>query len=195
MSSIISGVVSSTWPMILVSVVVATSLRLTYLVKNRIHFTFYKEVFTLLAMIYVLELFQIVTSGDVVSWSTNNFIPFKEMFRYKIGSPLFIKNVLGNIVLFMPYGFFIGFYLKEEKARFILLLTLVVSVTIECVQMSIGRVFDVDDIILNTLGGFIGAKLYIFLVKIASKIPSFFKSEFFLNIISIMILLGFFLLI
>ena len=113
MSSIISGVLSSTWPMILVSVVVATSLRLTYLVKNHIHFTFYKEVFMLVAIVYVLELFQIVTSGDVVSWSTNNFIPFKEMFRYRIGSPLFIKNVIGNIVLFMPYGFFIGFYFRK----------------------------------------------------------------------------------
>ncbi len=195
MSSIISGVLSSTWPMILVSVVVATSLRLTYLVKNHIHFTFYKEVFMLVAIVYVLELFQIVTSGDVVSWSTNNFIPFKEMFRYRIGSPLFIKNVIGNIVLFMPYGFFIGFYLKEDKARFILLLTLLVSVTIECVQMSIGRVFDVDDILLNTLGGFIGAKVYILLVKLTNHIPAFFKSEFFLNIVAFVALLGFFILI
>lgn len=193
MSSIVSSVLSSTWPMILVSVVVVSSLRLSYLIKNHIHFTFYKEFFVLVALIYVLELFQIVTSGDVVSWSTNNLVPFKEIFRYKIGSRLFVKNVIGNIVLFIPYGFFIGFYLKEEKARFILVLTFIVSLTIECVQMSIGRVFDVDDIMLNTLGGFLGAKIYIVLNKVASKIPPFFKSELFLNLVAILFLVGAFL--
>lgn len=189
MSSIINSVINSTWPMIIVSIVVAATLRISYLIKNNLHFTFYKELFTLIAIIYVLELFQIVTSGDVVSWSTNNFIPFKEIFRYKIGSRLFIKNVLGNILLFVPYGFFVGFYLKEDSPKLTIFLTLIVSLTIETVQMSIGRVFDVDDILLNSLGGFLGVGLYSFLNKVSTKIPNIFKSEIFLNIISIIFLL------
>lgn len=190
MSSIINNVIDSTWPMILVSVVVISCLRITYLIKNRSHFTLYKELFILTSIIYVLMLFQIVTGQDVVSWSTNNFIPFREIFRYEIGSRLFIKNVLGNILLFLPYGFFASYYLKEEKPHLIVFLTLIGSLTIETVQMSIGRVFDVDDILLNTLGGTIGFYIYLIIIKITKKVPSFMKNELFLNICSIIMLLG-----
>lgn len=68
--------------------------------KNNEHFSLYKELLMLSMIIYVLMLFQVVTSQDVVNWSSNNFIPFKEMLRYRFGSRLFIKNVLGNLILF-----------------------------------------------------------------------------------------------
>ena len=190
MNNIIGNVIDTTWPMVLVSVVIIVSLRVTYLIKNREHFILYKELFNLVAIVYVLVLFQIVTKQDVVSWSTNNFMPFKEMFRYKIGSRLFLKNVVGNVLLFLPYGFFASYYLKEEKARLILFLTIVCSCVIETVQMSIGRVFDVDDILLNTVGGVLGFYLYYFFIKVSKKIPDIFKSELFLNACSILMLLG-----
>lgn len=190
MNNIIGNVIDTTWPMVLVSVVVIVSLRVTYIIKNREHFVFYKELFNLVAIIYVLILFQIVTNQDVVSWSTNNFIPFKEIFRYKIGSRLFLKNVVGNVLLFLPYGFFASYYLKEEKARLILFLTVVGSCVIETVQMSIGRVFDVDDILLNTIGGLLGFYLYYFLIYVSKKIPDVFKSEIFINVCSVLMLLG-----
>lgn len=190
MSNIINSVIDSTWPMILVSVVVIVSLRVTYLIKNKKHFVLYQELFKLCSIIYVLALFQIVTSQDVVSWSTNNFIPFKEIFRYQIGSRLFFKNVIGNILLFLPYGFFASYYLKEEHSKLIVLLTLIGSSVIEIVQMSIGRVFDVDDILLNTIGGFLGFYLYYLFVSVSRKIPSVFKSEAFLDFCSIILLLG-----
>lgn len=190
MSNIISNVINSTWPMILVSVVIIATLRITYLIKHREHFTLYKELFRLISIIYVLALFQVVTSQDVVSWSTNNFIPFKEIFRYKIGSRLFFKNVLGNILLFMPYGFFASYYLKEKSPKLIIFLAVIGSCTIEVVQMSIGRVFDVDDILLNTIGGIVGFYIYYFISLVVEKIPNILKSEVFLNIVSIIILLG-----
>src|SRR5699024_1806752 len=110
---------------------------------------------TLLFIIYVLCLFYVVTFQDV-SWSTSNFTPFSEMFRYEIGSRLFIKNVLGNVILFLPYGFFAAYYLKLKKPWSILGLSILVSLTIETTQLLIGRVFDIDDIILNTIGGLFG---------------------------------------
>ena len=54
----------------------------------------------------------------------------------------------------------------------------------------IGRVFDVDDIILNVIGGIIGYYLYYVLSKIWSKLPNFFKNEWLLDIVSIIILIG-----
>lgn len=190
MNNIIGNVIDTTWPMVLVSVVIIVSLRVTYLIKNREHFVLYQELFKLASIIYVLILFQIVTNQDVVSWSTNNFIPFREIFRYKIGSRLFLKNVVGNMLLFLPYGFFASYYLKEEHPGLILFLTLVGSCVIETVQMSIGRVFDVDDILLNAVGGLLGFYLYYLILNISKRIPEIFRSEVFLNICSVLVLLG-----
>ena len=186
----IQGVIDMTWPMLLISVVVVVSLRITYLIKNREHFTLYQELLTLSFIIYILCLFQIVTFQDTVSWSSNNFIPFREIFRYHIGSRLFLKNVLGNVLLFMPFGFFSSYYLKFRKPWVILGLTLVTSFSIEVIQMSIGRVFDVDDILLNIVGGYFGYLIYSVISRIGDKAPDFFKNEIFLDAVSIIILVG-----
>ena len=186
----IQGVIDMTWPMLLISVVVVVSLRITYLIKNREHFTLYQELLTLSFIIYILCLFQIVTFQDTVSWSSNNFIPFREIFRYHIGSRLFLKNVLGNVLLFMPFGFFSSYYLKFKKPWVILGLTLVTSFSIEVIQMSIGRVFDVDDILLNIVGGYFGYLIYSVISRLGDRAPDFFKNEIFLDAISIIILVG-----
>lgn len=186
----IQGVIDMTWPMLLISVVVVVSLRITYLIKNREHFTLYQELLTLSFIIYILCLFQIVTFQDTVSWSSNNFIPFREIFRYHIGSRLFLKNVLGNVLLFMPFGFFSSYYLKFKKPWVILGLTLVTSFSIEVIQMSIGRIFDVDDILLNIVGGYFGYLIYSVISRIGDRAPDFFKNEIFLDAISIIILVG-----
>ena len=186
----IQGVIDMTWPMLLISVVVVVSLRITYLIKNREHFTLYQELLTLSFIIYILCLFQIVTFQDTVSWSSNNFIPFREIFRYHIGSRLFLKNVLGNVLLFMPFGFFSSYYLKFKKPWVILGLTLVTSFSIEVIQMSICRVFDVDDILLNIVGGYFGYLIYSVISRIGDRAPDFFKNEIFLDAVSIIILVG-----
>lgn len=186
----IQSVIDMTWPMLLISVVVVVSLRITYLIKNRKHFTLYQELLALSFIIYILCLFQIVTFQDTVSWSSNNFIPFREIFRYHIGSRLFLKNVLGNVLLFMPFGFFSSYYLKFRKPWVILGLTLVTSFSIEVVQMAIGRVFDVDDILLNIVGGYLGYLIYYVISKIGDRAPDFLKNEMFLDAVSIIILIG-----
>lgn len=186
----IQSVIDMTWPMVIISVVIVVSLRITYLIKNHQKLVLYKELLMLSFIIYILCLFQIVTFQDAVTWSSNNFIPFKEMFRYQIGSRLFIKNVLGNIILFLPFGFFTAYYLDIKKPYLIIILTLIASTSIEFVQLSIGRVFDIDDIMLNTIGGIVGFYLFSILSKIGKTLPNFMKSELFLNLISVIILIG-----
>lgn len=190
LSSTIQGVVNFTWPMVLISTIIIVSFRVAYLWKNRSKFVLYQDLLMLCFIIYVLCLFQVVTFQDTVSWSSNNFIPFKEIFRYDFGSRLFVKNVLGNMILFLPFGFFISYYLKCEKAWLPIVLTLIASCSIETVQMIIGRVFDIDDILLNLLGGILGFACYYGLSKIGEKLPSVLKSEMFLNIIAIVLLIG-----
>lgn len=176
------------WPTILISSVIAVSMRLTYLIKNHQKIILYKEFLTLFFIVYVLCLFYVVTFQDV-GWSSSNFIPFKEMFRYSFGSRLFIKNVLGNIIMFMPYGFFVSYYLDLKKPISSFLLILLVSVSIETTQLLIGRVFDIDDILLNIVGGMFGFYIYKFLDMINDKLPKPLKNPIVYNIIIIIFII------
>lgn len=179
------------WPMLFICLVIIVSLRIVYLIKNKIKFIFYKEMIMLGFIIYVMALFRVVTFQDV-SWSSSNFIPFEEMFRYEFGTKLFYKNVVGNMLMFVPYGFFIAYFLKTKKPWLVLLLTTLVSITIEITQLLIGRVFDVDDIILNIVGGVSGYIIYYLFVKIKSKI-GLLQKQYIYNIIMVLILVLIFL--
>lgn len=176
------------WPIITIVTVIACSLRIAYLIKNKEKFCFYKEIFMLLFIIYVMCLFEIVTLQDY-NYGLSNYIPFKEIFRYEIGSRLFIKNIIGNILLFLPYGYFTADYLNSKKILPVCFLIMIVTLTIELVQLNIGRTFDIDDVILNTLGGMCGYLLYRLIERIKDKLPSIFKTEGFINFFVILILI------
>ncbi len=182
--NMITGVLPDVWPVIIIITVISCSLRIGYLIKNKADFCFYKELFTLVFILYVMCLFEVVTLQDN-NYGLSNFIPFKEIFRYQIGSRLFIKNIVGNILLFLPYGYFASYYLNNKKLWPIALLTIIVSFTIETVQLKIGRTFDVDDIILNTCGGIIGGFIYSLSESVSNKLPKVLKTEGFINFIVI----------
>lgn len=184
---VIIDMLPSIWPMLVIILVILVSLRITYLIKCKSKFILYQELLMLAFIIYILCLFHVVTFQDV-NYGTNNFIPFKEILRYDIGTNKFIKNIIGNIIMFIPYGFFASYYLKNKKASIIIILSLIVSSTIEIVQLYIGRVFDIDDVILNVFGGILGYLIYMILDKISSKLPKFFRSNIFLNICAILII-------
>lgn len=182
--NMITGVLPDVWPVIIIITVISCSLRIGYLIKNKADFCFYKELFTLVFILYVMCLFEVVTLQDN-NYGLSNFIPFKEIFRYQIGSRLFIKNIVGNILLFLPYGYFASYYLDNKKLWPTALLTIIVSFTIETVQLKIGRTFDVDDIILNTCGGIIGGFIYSLSESVSNKLPKVLKTEGFINFIVI----------
>ncbi len=190
LSHTIGNVFEFSLPMIIISVVVAITLRVADIVKNKREFCFYKELIALSFIIYILCLFQVVTFQDNNNISSNNLIPFREMFRYDLGSRLFLKNVLGNIIMFLPYGFFTSYFLKEKKLLPIFILIAVASLTIESTQLMIGRVFDIDDILLNIVGGILGHYLYIVILKIGDMCPRVLQREWFLNLVSIILLVG-----
>lgn len=191
LDSTFSDVLDMTWPMILISVVLLSSLRLSYLLKSKEEFILHKELLTLFFIVYILCLFQVVTFQDVSNFGSNNFVPFREILRYNFGSRLFIKNIIGNMVMFMPYGFFISYYGRANKWKHGFALVLIASIVIETTQLAIGRVFDVDDILLNVIGGMIGFFIYRLLEKIGNIFPKVFKSNIFLDIVTILMFLLF----
>ena len=62
------------------------------------------------------------------------------------------------------------------------MLTFISSLSIELVQLLIGRVFDIDDIMLNLLG-------YVWLDRLRDKLPNALNKEWFMNLIMILLLL------
>jgi len=183
----LSDVLHMTWPMLFISIVLIASVRIAYLSKRKEDFILHKELLLLSFILYILCLFQIVTFQDANTVSGNNFIPFKEILRYEFGDRLFVKNIIGNVMLFIPYGFFATLYVDIKKGKNAFLLVLLASIAIEFTQLGIGRIFDVDDIILNVLGGMIGFYIYRVLDKIGTYLPKVFKSRLALDILSILI--------
>lgn len=81
-----------------------------------------------------------------------NLIPFSQ------GDSLF--NIVGNIVMFVPFGFLAALLWRGWTGRRALCAGFGITASIECWQMLVGRVFDIDDIILNTLGVLCGLLLW-----------------------------------
>lgn len=188
LDSTIKGVMEFTWPMILISLLTISSIRITDIIKNKKSFVLYREIFLLFFLIYILCLFQIVTFEDQsFNIASNNLVPLHEITRYQLGSRLFIKNVIGNIVLFIPYGIFVSLFAKLDKLFHAICLVLFASTTVEVTQLLIGRVFDIDDIILNVIGGLIGYGIYRFVSLIGDSLPKIFRSNIFLNFLSILL--------
>ena len=183
---IINDVVPSIWPLVLFISVIYISLRGAYLFKGSRKVVIYKEILTLIFIIYILCLYHVLTVKNT-GYGGINLTPFKEMFRYTFGSQKFIKNIVGNILLFIPFGFGTSYYLNSKKALPPVIITLIVSLCAEGIQYLTGRIFDVDDILLNIFGGFLGYLLYVAFSAIRSKLPNFIKSDGFLNFITILI--------
>ena len=178
----------NTWPMLTIFLVVVITIRIAYLRNSNKEFVFYKEILYLVFIIYVLLLFELVTNNER-EVSGMNLIPFTEMFRYNINSELFYFNVIGNILVFIPFGYFVSSYVNIKKIRHIILITFITSLTIELVQYRIGRTFDIDDIILNVTGGILGFLLYISLLAIKKHLPSFLQKDLVYNIITIVLII------
>lgn len=176
------------WPAILIAIIVAIIFRIYSIKKNNSKVILYEEIIKISFIVYVLCLFYVVTyPDDYVSWSTSNYIPFKEISRYDLMSRLFIKNVLGNLFMFIPFGFYLSYLLKIRKVGYVFLFTSIVSLAIEITQSMIGRVFDIDDIILNVCGGLIGFYIYSFLHYLKNKYPKFLSNLMILTIMGIVL--------
>jgi len=177
---------SKNYPMILIFTVVLVTMRLVYLITKKQKFVLYKELFLLTFLLYSLVLFYVVTFQDI-NYGTNNFVPFHEIMRYEFGSSYFVHNILGNIIMFIPFGFFVSTIMKSKNPLPDLFVSLVTSVVIEFTQYKIGRTVDVDDIILNMLGAFLGYLIFVILYSIREKLPEFTKKDWFRNILIIIV--------
>ena len=142
------------YAVIILSIISYMFFRILFRIKYKKKIEFNKEIALILFIAYLLILFFIVTY-PVNDYGYNNYNIFKELLRYKIGSTGFFNNIIGNILLFIPFGMFLRYYFKL-KIISLIFITILYSLSIEVIQILINRVFDIDDIILNLIGAIIG---------------------------------------
>ena len=185
------NIVNGAIPMLIIFIVVITTVRISYIRTTNEKVVIHNEILNLLFIIYVLLLFELLTGTENSLGSGINYIPFKEIMRYKFGGKMFIYNVFGNILIFIPFGYFISRYIKPKKVWPIIMDALITSVTVETVQLKIGRSFDIDDVMLNILGAILGYFVYIALDAIYKHLPKIFQKDFIYDVISLIILVMF----
>jgi len=177
------------WPQLTIFIVVLVAVRIFALKNSSKKISFHEEFLNLLFIVYILLLFELLTGTENNSGTGINLVPFSEIFRYPVGSKMFIYNTLGNILLFVPYGYFVTRYINGKSLYQIFIISFVTSLTVEILQVKLGRSFDVDDIILNVVGGMIGYFIYVALNAIRTHLPKFLQKDFIYNIICFIILI------
>ena len=102
---------------------------------------------------YNLELFKEIKRF----WSNRDILGFRSV----------VINLAGNIVAFVPFGFFLSMLFQAGKNVFrCVLVSALFSLLVESIQLctKVGA-FDVDDIFLNAVGGLIGFLIDYFIWK------------------------------
>lgn len=74
--------------------------------------------------------------------------------------------LLGNIIMFIPFGFLSALLWRGFRWPRSLILGVCITAFIECGQLFVGRAFDIDDIILNTLGVLCGYWLWLLISRL-----------------------------
>lgn len=137
-------------------------------VFSRIFFAIYMAL-----LVYFLLLSDSFGRGNGYEDYNCNLVPFREIMRFikyyeYIDFPSVVINLLGNVVAFMPFGALIR-WVVNRKTRWYqaTAYTFLFSLCVELLQLvaKVG-VFDVDDLILNTLGGLMGFWIYYLLLLI-----------------------------
>ena len=96
-----------------------------------------------------------------------NLIPFVEIrrfwvYREQLGTFAVFTNLVGNVVGFVPYGLLLPVIFRNFRSGGRIVLSgFALSLTVEIIQLitKVGS-FDVDDLMLNTLGAFLGYLIF-----------------------------------
>ena len=105
-----------------------------------------------------------------------NLVPFVEikrfwMYRAQLGTFAVFSNIFGNVIGFLPFGFILPIIFRRMNSCFLICISgFLFSLTVEVIQLvtKVGC-FDVDDMILNTLGAVLGYVCFVICDHIRRK--------------------------
>lgn len=120
-----------------------------------------------LVMLCWLILFKFrVRADDNLTMRSLNLIPF----YYDSKSSIHLREVLYNILVFVPAGFYFSALFSKTNVKYAPAAAAGISLSFEILQwvFSIGA-SDITDLITNTLGGYCGMLLFVAMGRIAGR--------------------------
>jgi glycopeptide antibiotics resistance protein len=146
----------------------STIIRISYSILFLVYLYFLARVILFKHYSSHIELASILDNFNIFSLKRqvlySNFIPFKTIIDYVFyeeNQNIAIRNILGNIIIFVPFGFLLPLIVTRKFKIFsIVTLSFLLSLVLELVQFFSGiGSFDVDDLILNTFGALLGFRI------------------------------------
>ncbi len=123
----------------------------------------------ILFILYLAVLFYFLFFADMLGRTdpaqsySSNLVLFREIrrfwvYRSQIGFGYVFLNLAGNVLVFIPFGLLLPFLSTKLRGFFrVVLLGLAFSLVVECIQLVTKTgCFDVDDLLLNTIGAAVG---------------------------------------
>ncbi|MFI3171073.1 MAG: VanZ family protein [Eubacteriales bacterium] len=129
-------------------------------------------------LLYFLLITELYGRTEIRTDYAYNLELFKEIkrfwnYRESLGITVVLANLIGNVVVFVPFGFILPIASKYKSFIAVIVYSFLLSLSIECIQLvtKIGS-FDVDDLLLNTIGGCVGYLTFSIACKIRRKYVS-----------------------
>lgn len=130
--------------------------------------TQYRILGKILFILYIIFVFYFLLISEIYGRTGEmqeyhyNLVLFQEIkrfwnYRKQLGIFATATNLLGNVLIFLPFGFFMAMASRYRSFLSTLVYSFALSLTVEISQlfMKVGC-FDVDDLLLNTIGGMLG---------------------------------------
>lgn len=139
--------------------------------KNKVQITISMRFIHIIALIYSTGLMILLFfRPKSQSYGTLNLIPFNTIRFYLSGNVdwlVALYNLGANIALFIPFGLYYRYFKRIPSMKLLFLITIFTISTIETLQFLTKRgSLDVDDLILNVIGVFIGYWIFPSLRKV-----------------------------
>lgn len=119
---------------------------------------------TVISILLITGIFEAILSGN---FGTTSIFNGSSVIDFNFLSEGITPATILNIILFIPFGFFSVMVFKKLRTKWIygVLIGFLFTSMIESTQLFTGRFFQIDDMIMNTLGTYIGYVLGIYLLK------------------------------
>ena len=151
----------------IVSFLILSILIVLMFMLRRNHRTTRKSVFLMLLVEYVFLMFcsTVICRDSHPETTRLELMPFWNYHDVLLsGKPMHYWEVILNVVLYSPIGFLLGGICKRVSST--IMICVFMSVATEGLQLLLHRgLCETDDVIHNTLGGFIGYFSYVGVVK------------------------------
>lgn len=138
-----------------------------------------KIILWLIFAIYILLLFKLTVfrqdflKEGFFTYGTLNLVPLSSYLKI-IRAQRYLYMLYqfgGNIAWFIPFGFLLPYLTGQpKKIKWMVLLGLLLSFIIELAQFAFGTgISELDDLMLNTFGAFIGFRLFYFFIRVKQR--------------------------